>query len=244
VRAIDVRREIAETATLLWSFLRRPSIHLPRHAGAWLPVVPLLTIFAIDLGIDFLVSLMLDVSIAAGHEPPTQIPMDWTYWPDVFSLLLLAPVTEELQFRGWLNGHRRNLVLAAVVFPPAYALYLLPYEQVELAGWLSLATLVLLVAGSVWWARQPGGAETIPPWYARFFPVILWGSTLAFGVIHFALYSDFAWGLDLLYVVPQTLGGIMLAFTRLRLGLRAAMIHHALFNGYTGLYDLAAWMQP
>ena len=33
-----------------------------------------------------------------------------------------------------------------------------------------------------------------------------------------------------LAVLPQTIGGLLLAYTRTRLGLRAAMLQHALYN--------------
>jgi membrane protease YdiL (CAAX protease family) len=242
MRAVDIRQDIHNTASSLVSFLRHPTVRVPRHIGPWLPIVPLLTIFAVDISIDVLVGLILSLSEAVGHEPPNQFPMLWSDPYNVVSFLLLAPIIEELQFRGWLNGHRRNLILAALVMPPVYAAYILPYDYHHLLPYLSLAALLLLIGGVFWWRRQAGGAETIPAWFERHFALVLWGSALAFGAIHFTLYSDFEWGLDALYILPQTLGAIMLAFTRLRLGLRAAMVHHALFNGYTGLYDLSDWV--
>ena len=233
--AIAVARD---TAVSLLTFCRRPQLPERRQVDARTFVVILLTIFLIDIAVDILVNLLIWSGEVAGNEPPTAYPFDWGNGADMFSLLIVAPILEELQFRGWLNGRRRNLILAAVLVPP---LFLLMDFGVVPDGWLTAAWyayfgVVLLMA--LWWRRQNPAHQPVPDWFSRHFGWILWGSTIAFGLIHVASFSDFAWGPDLLYVLPQTIGGIMLAFTRLRLGLGAAMLHHALFNGYTGLWDL------
>ena len=43
-------------------------------------------------------------------------------------------------------------------------------------------------------------------------------------------YEELTGPIDLILVLPQTLGGLVLAYTRTRLGLIAAMVQHALFN--------------
>lgn len=232
------RAEVGLTFHLLIDFLRTPSVRLLHRTRRSLPVVALLTIVAIDIAVDIAINAALWMTVIAGHEPPTPVEMDWHDNFNIFSLLILAPIIEELQFRGWLNGRRRNLVLATLVVPPLYATYMLPPDQLAAAGLLALVALTLLIGGVVWWGRQPAGQETIPPWFDRHFGKILWGSAVAFGLIHVTLFDDFEWGLDLMYVVPQTVGAIFLTFTRLRLGLRAAMIHHALFNGYWSIQTL------
>jgi membrane protease YdiL (CAAX protease family) len=58
----------------------------------------------------------------------------------------------------------------------------------------------------------------------------VWGSTLLFGLMHLGNYEPLAHPLGVLAVLPQTIGGLLLAYTRTRLGLGAAMAHHAAYN--------------
>jgi hypothetical protein len=228
-----------ETAAELLQFFRQPRLLLPRTIDGGAFAIILATILAIDIGIDLLVNLLIWSGEVAGNDAPTAYPFAWSSSTEVFSLLLVAPVLEELQFRGWLNGRRRNLILAAVLVPPLLLLMdftIFPKEWL-MTGWI--ACYVLAAGMGFWWWRQGPVDQPVPEWFTQYFGVIVWGSTIAFGLIHAAGFSDFEWGPDLLYILPQTIGGMMLAFTRLKLGLGAAMLHHALFNAYTGLWDIS-----
>ena len=48
---------------------------------------------------------------------------------------------------------------------------------------------------------------------------LVWGSAIAFGTIHLLNYDELTGPIDLILVLPQTLGGLVLAYTRTRLGL-------------------------
>lgn len=232
------REVVRETAGELLGIFRRPTLLAQRQTDVWTFAAILLTILTIDIVIDLIVNLLIWSGEVAGNEAPTPYPFDWSSGADVVSLLLVAPVLEELQFRGWLNGRRRNLIVAAILVPPLFLLIdfgVVPWDWVTL-GWYVYFGLAAGMA--LWWWRQGPVDQPVPGWFTRHFGWILWGSTIAFGLIHVASFTDFEWGPDLLYVLPQTIGGMMLAFTRLRLGLGAAMLHHGLFNAYTGLWDL------
>lgn len=49
-------------------------------------------------------------------------------------------------------------------------------------------------------------------------------------MLHLGNYEALTHPLGLLVVSPLMLGGMLLAYTRTRLGLRAAMAHHAAYN--------------
>lgn len=68
------------------------------------------------------------------------------------------------------------------------------------------------------------------PRFRQFYPLFVWLSSLVFGAVHLSNYEGTPEIVDILMVLPQTLGGLVIAFTRTRLGLRAAILHHALFN--------------
>jgi membrane protease YdiL (CAAX protease family) len=81
----------------------------------------------------------------------------------------------------------------------------------------------------------------VPAWFTRNFHWFVWGSTLLFGLIHLGNYEPLTHPLGVLVVLPQTIGGLLLAYTRTRLGLRAAMLHHAAYNALFLASDYGWW---
>jgi membrane protease YdiL (CAAX protease family) len=81
----------------------------------------------------------------------------------------------------------------------------------------------------------------VPAWFARHFHWFVWGSSLLFGLIHLGNYEPLAHPLGVLVVLPQTIGGLLLAYTRTRLGLGAAMAHHAAYNALFLAEDYGWW---
>jgi hypothetical protein len=88
------------------------------------------------------------------------------------------------------------------------------------------------LAGLVQWGltRERAGSCAVPPAFIRHFGAVVWGQALLFGMIHLGNYAAFAspWGLAV--VLPQVLGGVVLAYVRTRAGLRLAMGYHAAHN--------------
>ncbi|WP_066527287.1 type II CAAX prenyl endopeptidase Rce1 family protein [Erythrobacter sp. CCH5-A1] len=149
------------------------------------------------------------------------------------AFLLIAPLLEELVFRGWLTGRVAALRFAACGFA-AMALMLagvalLP-EHGRMLAWAGAA---VALAGLLHWGltRERAHACTVPPAFIRHFGVIVWAQALLFGAIHLGNYADFASPLGLAVVLPQVLGGLLLAFIRTRAGLAAGMAYHAGYNG-------------
>jgi membrane protease YdiL (CAAX protease family) len=179
--------------------------------------------------LDNLLSLLHYLIETNGYKPPTEIvwnlhdPKEWAL------LLIYAPIIEELAFRGWMNGRKRNLIALAAFAP------VLLYEYTTVPMGIGYDGFFVLFAVSifcipVWWALQSRKPQPIPNWFSEKFGWIVYASATAFGLIHVFNFSDFEWGPDLLYILPQAVGGLMMAYTRLRLGLFVAMLHHALFN--------------
>jgi membrane protease YdiL (CAAX protease family) len=69
----------------------------------------------------------------------------------------------------------------------------------------------------------------------------VWGSALVFGLIHLGNYEPLTHPFGVLVVLPQTIGGLLLAYTRARLGLGAAMAHHAMYNAVFLAGDYGWW---
>lgn len=143
--------------------------------------------------------------------------------------LIWAPIVEELVFRYGL----RKLGQAWWLVPVAVAAM---FAGPEATG------LVLLVAILVaCWLPQLLGmayARRPLPWryrlrYRRAFPVLFHVASLLFAGVHlynFNLHHTPLWLLPLL-VLPQWLTGLVLGWLRVKRGIGASMLLHAIFNG-------------
>lgn len=155
------------------------------------------------------------------------------------AFLVIAPLLEELVFRGWLTGRVAALRFAACGFA-AMALMLaglsLVPEHARVLGWAGAGVALV---GLVHWSltRERADARAIPPAFIRHFGVIVWAQALLFGLVHLGNYAALASPLGLAVVLPQVLGGLLLAFIRTRAGLAAGMAYHA---GYNALVLAAA----
>lgn len=186
----------------------------------------------------FLLSILIEPAIAgvtrlldaqAGFLP--QVDMEpRTMQRRIIDYLIIAPIFEELLFRSWLTGRRASLrfalygaaasllTLAGIMFWPV---------QEALLGWISVG---IIFAGLIHWGRTSHRDTDVPAWFVSHFRWIVWGSSLAFGLIHLGNFTGLGNPLGVLVVLPQAIGGILLAYIRTRLGLRAAIAHHAAYN--------------
>lgn len=108
-------------------------------------------------------------------------------------------------------------------------------------GFASVAVfggLLILVGAYLHWRRTREANVSVPDWFARNYGPVVYGSSILFGAAHLTNFDEFS-ALHMLVVLPQTLGGLVLAFTRTRLGLRAAIYQHAAFNAVTFGGDMA-----
>lgn len=148
-------------------------------------------------------------------EPQVMIPV----------VILAAPILEEMLFRGWLTGRIRALWLLAC----ALAIAALLYGSTQGLNPVTVGAgfLALLIAMPIGWfflrkKRTPG-------WFDAGFPVIFYLGAAGFALVHMANYPSFSM-LALPLVLPQFWAGLVLGFIRMRIGLVAAMLAHALSN--------------
>ena len=204
-------------------------------------VLALLVVFAFDLAIDTLVTTLTEAWDSEAGFLPAPLDDGLTFAEELFAAVLLAPVLEELQFRGWLTGRIAALRFAAYGFV-ALALFgatmLVPAEYALPMAWGAVA---VVLAGLIHWSLTRHRDTAVPAWFTRHFHWIVWGSTLLFGLIHLGNYEALHSPLGLLVVLPQTIGGLLLAYTRTRLGLVAAMLHHAAYNAVFLAGDYGWW---
>ncbi len=211
-------------------FMLRPTPH-----GAPLPwgsalLLALGIVFALDLALDTLAAWL--TALADSYAPflPAERAEDTTLAEDLFGYLLLAPVLEELVYRGWLTGRTAALRFAVYGFAAEALLFAALFMDEGLATPVALAAVGLVLAGLLHWLMTRERDTAVPAWFTRHFHWFVWGSTLLFGLMHLGNYEALSSPWGVLVVLPQTIGGLLLAYTRTRLGLRAAMLHHALYN--------------
>ncbi|HEY7321188.1 MAG TPA: CPBP family glutamic-type intramembrane protease [Candidatus Binatia bacterium] len=161
-------------------------------------------------------------------------------------LVLLAPIAEELIWRLPLKYSEINLtisVLLVVLFVVRRLLLKLGIFCLA-TRWLWSAVFALLVAAvvRVLLRTEPIKRFTSRIWLDHFKSVV-YISSFAFGLFHltnyrFSSFTSETLVLAPLLVLPQIIGGFILAFTRMRLGMIWCIMLHAATN------FLAFWLLP
>lgn len=219
----------------LWRFIRKPSLgprRPVRHAGsigvadavsglawrrllAWAAVLWLLN--AGVLG-------PLAVQAASAGGSTHRLDMNNIPW---FTGFLWAPLVEELTFR---YGLRR----------PLQALWLLPIAAFAMVKGLQtwavwMMAIAILVA--FWTLREgPVRRVRVHGWrrlYRKHFGWVFYGASLGFAALHLANFKlgAIAWWMMPVLVLPQFAAGVVMGWVRMRRGIGASIVLHALYNG-------------
>ena len=218
-------------------FLRRPTPYFQRHAWSRTLLLALLAVFALDFAVDTLAAFITEWLDEGTGAMPDPIAFEMSLTEDIVSALIIAPLLEEAVFRGWLSGRIAALRFGAYGLGAMALVTLEIYVEPQTAMILNIAALALGITGFIQWRARRHYDTEVPEWFTRHFHWFVWGSALAFGMIHLGNYENFTSPLGLMIILPQTVGGLFLAYTRTRFGLRAAMLHHALYNAVLLLMD-------
>ncbi len=204
-------------------------------------VLALAVVLALDMALYALFRAVVDVLGTQGSVLPRPLEADVSLATDMFTGLLLAPVIEEALFRGWMRGQVAALRFAVYGFA-AFGLFagslIVP---AQFATTVAVAAAVLAFAGLIHWGAAGQRDTAVPSWFKRHFDWFVWSSTLLFGLIHLGNYEPLTHPLGVLVVLPQIIGGLLLAYTRTRLGLGAAIAHHAAYNAVYLALDYGGW---
>lgn len=209
------------------AYLRRPQLLAPQplfakgHGKTWLVLTGLAigVLFAVLLPF---IHLWQSTFKLASPEAFNQVPQAWL----VPIVAVIAPIAEELLFRGWQSGTRRALFLLAcgVLLIAAMVIVVIPGQQ-PLA--LGLAALALVGALAGWFVLRRNRAPL--GWFARGFPVIFYLAAALFAVVHLSNYDHVSL-LALPLVLPQLWAALVLGYIRQRIGLAGSIATHALSN--------------
>jgi membrane protease YdiL (CAAX protease family) len=236
-RGMSLRERVVDVAR----FVTRPSYLAQPQAWGRAAALALLAVFALDMAVDTLAYELIAAWDESAGFLPAAIEFDSTLAEDLFSFLILAPVTEELAFRGWLTGRIAALRFGALGLTAIGLFTASLYLDPDYTDALTMAGLALVFGGLIHWSLTRTRDTAVPAWFARNFHWCVWGSSLLFGLIHLGNYEPITHPLGVLVVLPQTIGGLLLAYTRTRLGLGAAMAHHAAYNALYLAGDYGWW---
>ncbi|GEO01012.1 hypothetical protein NSE01_28440 [Novosphingobium sediminis] len=141
-------------------------------------------------------------------------------------VVLLAPVAEELAFRGWLTGRVRAVWLVFCAILAAVFLAMVNFHVYEVPASFAVLGMGIVAPAGWFWLRRRG----VVPGFEAAFPVLVWLSIIVFGLSHLSNYPRFSWAL-LPMVLPQLWAGMTLSYTRMRIGIFGSMLIHAAANG-------------
>jgi membrane protease YdiL (CAAX protease family) len=211
-------------------FIARPAPYTGRHGWSGALVWALAVIFLFDLALDWAVWLAIEKWDAATDFLPAPLEEGIPFVEELFFALLIAPVLEEAVYRGWLTGRIAALRFAAFGFAAEACFIGSLWVEEQWAMPLAIAGGGAAFIGFAQWLHTRERDTAIPAWFTRNFHWLVWGSSLFFALIHLGNYESITHPLGVLVVAPQLIGGLLLAYVRTRLGLRAAMVHHAAYN--------------
>lgn len=207
-------------------FLRSPDVLDPvglRAPGAF-------GALAVLAALNFAVLLLVVLPFIAAWQDAFDLPaptafgeMDARYLP--FFAIVLAPVSEEMLFRGWQTGRPRALWLlgCALAAIALVALTLNSARPVMTAtGLAGLAAL----AGIGWMALRN---HPTPAAYWRFYPLVFYAVVALFSLAHVLNYPSVSLA-GVALVLPQFWSALVLGYTRIRIGLTGSILVHAVSN--------------
>lgn len=234
---LSLRARVADIAR----FAARPGYAAQPIMWGRAAAIALLVVFALDLGLgELAVALTSTLDDDAGFLTAL-LEYDTTLAEDLIGFLVLAPVLEELVFRGWLTGRIAALRFAAYGLAAMGLMMASLFVLADYAKPVAYAGAAVAFAGLIHWHLTRARDTAVPAWFNRHFHWIVWGSSLLFGLIHLGNYEPLQSPIGLLVVLPQTIGGLLLAYTRTRLGLGAAVAHHAAYNAVYLASDYGWW---
>ena len=230
-----IRAELIQLARFCWRPTRRHPTDVGKSGIIW-RLASVLVVYWL-----FSAIVVAPILLGLNELLGVKSTLDWSR-PGVMILsVVLAPLVEELVFRGGL----RHPATALAVQPVLIALFFGAW-QVALALF-GIVTAVILVDRARQRRLDHAGKFSLHMARGRAFltryRLIVWGYAVAFGLVHignFTIATTNGWlaCLTVFIVSSQVVTGLFLSYFRLRYGLASAMVFHAMWNSSCYLFDL------
>jgi uncharacterized protein len=142
----------------------------------------------------------------------------------LISTVIIAPLIEEIVFRGWLRPSFRNLVVAFWLFIGGWVIFTLFPE------FTILNSIISVLVGLYWLLSvQKNNMESLIP--KQLYRYLYYFAIIWFGLVHFPNFNDNSiWYLAPILVLPQLIAGFTFGFVRMNFGLKWSILAHAFEN--------------
>lgn len=226
----------------LWAFIKHPTIG--ETAQIWTPLVwrqlVLLFLFDLVLMLPMIVYLKGYEELLATVGVPIPQYAGFDEDASFVDILLIAgligPVIEEILFRGWLKGTRRQLSLLALCIFSAIVGTIASSYTSDLPDsarrFLLVVLFVAAVAATLNIFHRTKVSAAPAPLFEKTFPIIVWTSVVLFGLVHITNYEGDTYWATAPMVLPQLAIAPVWAFARLRFGLGASILLHGASNSF------------
>lgn len=155
---------------------------------------------------------------------------------------IIAPALEETIFRLSLKPNTNYLALTLATL----TILILSRIQQTIPLLILTATIPLFAALYAQTLRQTQAQTFITKVYTNHFRIIFYSSAILFGLVHMLNYTDIQSGGAILplLIIPQTIIGIILGYTRLQYGFKYGILLHGLYNASLLIPALIATKYP
>jgi hypothetical protein len=221
----------------LMRFLANPSPRVAYDPRPWRTFIALLVLFAsVAVAVGFVIVLPVESALDA---PETLLEDEDSVGVLIGLALyavLIAPPFEEVIFRLPLAEYQPALPLIGGIMGVVFLFSLAgaPLGLVlSLGGILAVYAALMLVAGGAGLSMRL--LPKMAPVWRRHFRWVVYGTSVVFGLIHISNWAWESYGLVEmaampLMTLPQLVGGFVLAYARVRLGLVHAILLHGAYN--------------
>ncbi len=222
-------------------FLRRPTLPRKARPARFSSLLPVARLLALDILVMGLLLAAAGLAMSAGIALPETALAGVELGPAiVFAVVVVAPVAEEVLFRGWLSGRPGHVlaILALLAGGLVLSTDLTRSDAALNLGAIAVAVASLLGAllALVLLRRRDAMG-----WFRRAFPVLFWLSCAIFASVHLLNFAEEEVLLVVPLVLPQFAVATMLGYLRVRYGLWTSMLLHMLHNGaFVGIVLLAS----
>ncbi|WP_169780753.1 CPBP family glutamic-type intramembrane protease [Croceibacterium atlanticum] len=211
--------------TGFFAFLRRPSLPgRPRGFGR-ASLISTLHLLPLALILTCAGLTVANLASLAAPQLPGNRLLDLPLGQLALFAILVAPITEETAFHGWLSGRPGHIAFIAIMLGGGAFALVAVQDQMLRAG-LLIGTVAAACISLALLRR----ARTLPL-FQQHFPWFYAASSGSFALLHIVNQSETVGWFSLVLVLPQLLIGLVLGYARVANGLWSSMLLHAGSNG-------------
>lgn len=229
------RRNIWQVVPDFFTFIKRP--YILAHYQKLTPLA-LCQLFLLIM-LNIVVAIILAALIVEPYKELMEIPdsglqaLEGSPLNLFLLAVVLAPLIEEIGFRGWLRGTQRAFSITGLLLLYGAGAAIIIYVQSSnlIMNLTIFLWSFLLAFDGYFWLRKIWNDMRPVSFFKQYFPIIFYAGAFTFGAIHISNFEHDNMIELLPMTITQCFAGLLFGYIRLRFGLLAAIGSHAAFNG-------------